>query len=204
MPTDTFFRLPEEKQERLKEAIHGELGRAPFQKISINRIVKAAGISRGSYYQYFTDMDDLYGYVVGDYRQQILQGFQRAMEAASGDIFSAIPLLFESAMAYFDRLDNLHFIKNMFSEIKERETFPFASHRQICEHVKLLKILPMLDGNCLRAANEEEASEILMLIFGMFGGSVMEVLNGEEPAAVRKKLLRRLDWLQFGMGRTRV
>ena len=53
MPTATFFRLPQEKRERLMDACWAELSRVRFSDVSINRIVSAARIPRGSFYQYF-------------------------------------------------------------------------------------------------------------------------------------------------------
>lgn len=62
MPTQTFFHLPEEKQQRLLEAARVEFSRVPLNEASIAQIVKLAGISRGSFYQYFEDKEDLYFY----------------------------------------------------------------------------------------------------------------------------------------------
>ena len=64
MPTETFYNLPEEKRGRLVKAIYLELARVPFSEMSINRIIKEAQISRGSYYQYFRDRDDLYQFIL--------------------------------------------------------------------------------------------------------------------------------------------
>ena len=57
MPTKTYEHLPPEKKERLLAAIRQELQRVPFEQVSINRIVQTAGISRGSFYQYFSGKD---------------------------------------------------------------------------------------------------------------------------------------------------
>jgi len=53
MPTNTFFHLPEEKQQRLLDAAQIEFSRHSLQEASIANIVKLAGIPRGSFYQYF-------------------------------------------------------------------------------------------------------------------------------------------------------
>ena len=47
--------LPKVKQERILEAAKKEFSEAMFSDVSINRIVKAASISRGSFYMYFSD-----------------------------------------------------------------------------------------------------------------------------------------------------
>ena len=59
MPSATFFRLPEEKRQRLTDAAWAEMLSVRFDKVSINRIIQNAGISRGSFYQYFSDKQDL-------------------------------------------------------------------------------------------------------------------------------------------------
>ncbi len=64
MPHDTFFRLPAEKQQRILDAAVQEFAQYAYKDASINRLIKAAGIPRGSFYQYFTDKEDLYRYLL--------------------------------------------------------------------------------------------------------------------------------------------
>ena len=68
MPTQTFFRLPSEKRERLTEAAWEEFTRVPFSEASINRIIRGAQIPRGSFYQYFEDKEDLFVHLIGSVR----------------------------------------------------------------------------------------------------------------------------------------
>ena len=49
MPSSTFFNLPAEKRERLLAAARAEFARAPYEDASVNRIIRAAGIPRGSF-----------------------------------------------------------------------------------------------------------------------------------------------------------
>jgi TetR/AcrR family transcriptional regulator len=51
VPTETYLNLSPAKRQRFSDA-------------SINQIIKAAGISRGSFYQYFVDKEDLYLYML--------------------------------------------------------------------------------------------------------------------------------------------
>ena len=66
MPKDTFLNLPEQKRRRIFEAAVDEFAEKRFSEASINSIVKAAGIPRGSFYQYFADKEDLYLYMLGE------------------------------------------------------------------------------------------------------------------------------------------
>lgn len=63
MPTQTFFNLDEDKKERIIAASIDEFANYSISNASIQRIVKEAGIPRGSFYQYFTDIKDLYRYI---------------------------------------------------------------------------------------------------------------------------------------------
>ena len=91
MPTSTLFRLPPEKRERLMEACWGELTRARFEEVSVNRVISAAEISRGSFYQYFTDREDMIRYLLENMRRYFVGLLRDLLEQAGGDLF-ALPL----------------------------------------------------------------------------------------------------------------
>jgi AcrR family transcriptional regulator len=64
MPKDTFFNLPQQKQNNVFDAAVQEFSMWMFSEASINRIVKAAQIPRGSFYQYFDGKEDVFSYVI--------------------------------------------------------------------------------------------------------------------------------------------
>ena len=73
MPSTTFFHLPAEKRERLLAAARAEFVRVPYEDASINRMIREAGIPRGSFYMYFTDKEDLFHYLMESYGQQLVE-----------------------------------------------------------------------------------------------------------------------------------
>lgn len=77
MPATTYFNLPEEKKERIMEAALDEFAAYSFSAASINRIVKAARIPRGSFYQYFSDKEDLYMLVMEKIGKEKLEVYAR-------------------------------------------------------------------------------------------------------------------------------
>ncbi|RME83965.1 MAG: TetR/AcrR family transcriptional regulator [Caldilineae bacterium] len=64
MPKATFFNLPDEKRAAICRVAVEEFASHPYNKASINRIVKRAGIAKGSFYQYFESKKDLYLYIL--------------------------------------------------------------------------------------------------------------------------------------------
>jgi AcrR family transcriptional regulator len=64
MPSKRFANLPEEKRRRIAEAAIAEYVQNGIDAAEVAGIVRRAGIPRGSFYQYFEDMNDLFGYVL--------------------------------------------------------------------------------------------------------------------------------------------
>lgn len=66
MPKKTFFNLSDEKRRRIVDAALQEFAAHSFNEASINQIIKYADIPKGSFYQYFTNKEDLYLYFLGE------------------------------------------------------------------------------------------------------------------------------------------
>lgn len=64
MPTQTFFNLSEEKRTRVVNAAIEEFATHSFDQSSIAHIIEKAGIPRGSFYQYFENLKDLYKFII--------------------------------------------------------------------------------------------------------------------------------------------
>ena len=64
MPTPTFANLSEDKRTRIIEAMKQEFATYSYTRASIDRMTAAAGISKGSFYQYFEDKRDAYAHLV--------------------------------------------------------------------------------------------------------------------------------------------
>ena len=62
MPSQTYFNLPKEKQERIMDAIISEMGVHDYDAFNIASVIRQSKIPRGSFYQYFVDKDDLFDY----------------------------------------------------------------------------------------------------------------------------------------------
>ena len=64
MPKSTFYNLSDEKKSRIFDAALNEFSTRKFSEASLNRILKNAGIPKGSFYQYFENKEDLYLYLM--------------------------------------------------------------------------------------------------------------------------------------------
>ncbi|MDM8533133.1 TetR/AcrR family transcriptional regulator [Clostridiaceae bacterium HSG29] len=64
MPKNTFFNIKEEKRKMIEEESINEFSIYSYENSSINRIVENCKISKGSFYQYFENKEDLYRYII--------------------------------------------------------------------------------------------------------------------------------------------
>ncbi len=67
MPKSTFHNLSVEKRQRIIDAAIDEFSAVPYAKATLDRIVEAAGISKGSMYHYFAGKADLYRWLLTEY-----------------------------------------------------------------------------------------------------------------------------------------
>lgn len=64
MPKTTFYNLSAERRLRIEEAAIDEFARGGLKTAVLNTIVAKSGIAKGSFYQYFEDIEDLYQHVL--------------------------------------------------------------------------------------------------------------------------------------------
>lgn len=65
MVSSTFLNLDEAKQQRIERALITEFSAHSLVTAQVARIIKDAGIARGSFYKYFTDLLDAYRWSLG-------------------------------------------------------------------------------------------------------------------------------------------
>lgn len=99
MPKSTFYNLSDEKKGRIFDAIVQEFSTRRFSEASINQIIKNAGIPKGSFYQYFTDKEDLYLYVTSEISKEKRNLIHQAQaQDPDADFFKALRQNIEAVM----------------------------------------------------------------------------------------------------------
>ena len=100
MPTERFNKLPEEKKKAIRDAAIEECIRVPFEKVSINKIIQNAGISRGSFYTYFEDKRDLVRYIFSDTADKLKFFWTKSVVTHGGDLWIASEELLDQAIIF--------------------------------------------------------------------------------------------------------
>ena len=113
MPKETFFNLPEEKKQRIVNAAIDQFSKTHYSNVTIDAIVKGAGIPKGSFYQYFENKDDLYIYLFTDLGDTKIELFQRLKTRITNITFK------EYMMSYIRELKQLESSNNQIAHLKQ-------------------------------------------------------------------------------------
>lgn len=98
MPARLFFELHSEKQNRITEAALKEFAEYGYEGSSTNRIVKSAGISKGSLFQYFSNKEELYFYILDQVTEKYITDLEQTGKSLSPELSTRVT---EYALAEF-------------------------------------------------------------------------------------------------------
>lgn len=90
MPTSLFWGLNSQKQQNILTAGISEFADYGYENSSTNRIVKKAGISKGSLFKYFPTKEDFYFYVLDEVTSELISNIEEKINTLSPDLFQRI------------------------------------------------------------------------------------------------------------------
>ena len=202
MPSTTFFNLPAEKREKLLAAARAEFARVPYANASINKMIQAADIPRGSFYMYFRDKEDLFLYLMGEYGKQLFAAIEELLERCQGDIFAAFLELFDRIQAEYRDPEKRKCYQHIIGLVRNN------SGAQLSSLLGMEGCLPApgrlvewVDPRLLDLRSADDLGNIFRILMGVTGQAVLRGIQTEDPAEVRGAYLRTLDILRRGMER---
>lgn len=195
MCTETFLRLPEEKRNRFLEAAWEEFTSVPFEEASINKIVRRARIPRGSFYQYFSDKEDLFFYIQKSMLGHFMAEYIRVLDRYDGDMFQVQVDCFDRVLRQED-LDPL-FLRGM-EILRLNPVFlvQVIAEKQLGPY--LWKVVrDRVDVTSFRDAELAEQTFVMSLM-ALVMSMTDAMARPEQEADCRRELLLRLDILKNG------
>lgn len=198
MPTSTFFRLPEEKRQRLLTAAREEFSRTSFDEVSINRFIRRANIPRGSFYQYFADKKDLFHYLLQDIRDYFLQNFLEILGEGKGDLF-AVPLgIYDRLVGGGAGMDPVlrGCIAIMRANPRMDMCWLLGEQRELIPQC----LYERLDVSDFRQPDLLSVSHVFFLIIQPLVHAIMGTLAhpGEDRSHQRELLIQRVEIIKYG------
>lgn len=114
MAKQTFLNLPEEKQNTILNSLKKEFARVPLKDALVSNIIKDAKIPRGSFYQYFENIEDSYYYVIEEYSKDIKKYLLDEIKNNNGDIISAYRNLYIYILDIIEKEENKAYFEKIF------------------------------------------------------------------------------------------
>ena len=199
MPTVTFNNLPEEKKTIIIEASIKEFKRALLTDASINKIIKDANISRGSFYTYFKDINDLYIYAINNYKQKIIKTIKQTIKETNGDLFETTNKAYEKILNLCTKEKQL--FKNIFLNFNYNISIRNKIYEENIENkYNALEIISKINKSNLNIKKDEELFYILDIIIGFVMHGLIEIfLENKSNEEVKEKLEKQLEILKRGI-----
>lgn len=198
MPTNTFFKLPKEKQDAICVAGKKEFSRVSFEEASINKIVMTAGISRGSFYMYFHDKEDLYLYLIKKQHKKIEKSFVQTLEENQGDLIQTYIEIFEKIVTHIDKGKTQDFFKKsvtnsnfgsdpFFKEVKKEPRLKELAYQKI-------------NRKKLSVQSDVELYDMIDLIHTLFIHNLVKMVKFErDKEEVYQTFVRQMMMLRNGL-----
>lgn len=194
MPTKTFYNLPADKQEKLINSALNEFSKVSYHEASINNIINDASISRGSFYMYFTDKEDLFKYLLFSHKNYIEETILNNLDYCHGDLREAFIKSYDEGIRYKNILKCRPFLDNVFANLNLKNEEFLVSQNNLFEKIK-----DKVDVSNLESSKDLERVVELLInnMFVSLGRSIFE----KDINLSRQRYLDRLDIICHGFYR---
>lgn len=205
MPTDRFYRLPKEKRQIIREAAIKEFARVPFERASINQIIQNADISRGSFYTYFSDKQDVVAFIFEDSSKEIKEHCRGLLKDNHGNVFYMMEKMFEY---FLERLqtttDMMNMARNIFSYQENANAMGFGGMPEIsmgCDHTgPIYEIYEMVDRSGWRCNDQDEFGSLMTMCFSALMISMAQFYKfPDRKDEIHRLYKKELEILQYGV-----
>jgi AcrR family transcriptional regulator len=173
MVKQTFLNLSIEKQERILGAARREFSRAPLNEASVANIIKDAGIPRGSFYQYFNDLEDIFYYILENHSQDIKQRLTTNLVHYKGDIIKAFADLYRYILDKVSEDDNKFYFKNIFLNMDYKLEKMFLPNLED----NLNEIIQLVDITSLNISSRLQLIYVLEIIEAVMMRNLIQVFQ---------------------------
>lgn len=196
----TFYNLPYEKRKRITDAVIKEFMERPNEKVSINRIIKTAEISRGSFYQYFDDKVDLIEIITKTMFDESSNKAKEILKLSCGDLFVMYIKMFDNFGDYSSQKQTMKIMRNIVDSFK-------ANDDLVSEYLKNRfnialsnnEIYLMVDRQNLKFQDNESVKCLIEILTQVLKNAIFDVfVAGSDREEVRERLIKKIDIIKQG------
>ena len=200
----TFYNLPDEKRQRVTEAIVDEFANVEDDKVSINRIVQKANISRGSFYQYFDDKLDLVEVLIRSYLNMVIDDLRRAIISSDGDIFYTFECVYDIIVGLSKDERNRKVLRNLISNIRANNNLvsDYIVKRYIKQYKSIEEFIDITDEfsrKSFRFKSDEDLTYLQQILTSVLKNEIYNFyVFDTDPEETKSRYLRKLYIIKQG------
>ena len=212
MPKRTFLNLPEEKRNVIVSAAIDEFAEYGLENASTNRIVANSGISKGSFYQYFEDKQDVFMYLLTVLEREKMEYFNgKHPPSMNMDTFQYFRWMIKTGMEFntsHPRLtqaisrvmfgDGMYY-RNTFADVRERTA---QGLRVMIESaIERGEVDPSVDVELAVMIMETWSNAISNYIMNE-GMKQKDIMKWVRSAKVQERIDKMLYVMEYGLRKT--
>lgn len=204
MVSTTFLNLSEEKQNRIIEAALEEFSENSFSDASITSIVKKAEISRGSFYQYFGNKENLYQFLVNKLYVKHRQDLYDTIKNNSGNLYNSLIDFYNQYIDEVMTSKYFSFYKNTFLHVNryligEGGLFSLStqSSNRRKDQANFILVIDMAD---LRTDSKKDLLEFIYFTVNLIHHMIIDgFVNDLSSDEIKERSFRAVNWLYYGI-----
>ena len=212
MPKQTFLNLPKKKQDVVINAAINEFAEYGLENASTNRIVANSGISKGSFYQYFEDKQDVFMYLLTVLEKEKMEYFQgKHPPSANMDTFQYFRWMIKTGMEFNTSHPLLTqaisrvlfgegmYYGNTFADVRERTAQGLRA--MIDQAIKNGEVDPSVDMDLAIMIMETWSNAISSYILNE-GMKQKDIMKWVRSAKVQERIDKLLYVMEYGLRKT--
>lgn len=174
----------------------------PLEEASINRIVHDANISRGSFYTYFEDKQDLLKWLIYAQAEQHFNNYIERLRENGGDLWDMLENVFDRGLDLMERAGLINIFQNL---IKSASHGYFQGDPeydpQVCrENQSFMKLLYENIDQDKEPISREALNELIEMHMVVFMRSLKRFFrDGEKKEEASEYYKRHIRMLHYGI-----
>lgn len=198
MPTETFFKLTEEKRKKIIEAGKDEFSSVSLDEASIKNIAEKAGIARGSFYQYFKSKKDLLFFILEENRETMEKKLNRIIKESDGEIFNIYISIYDDMTSKcFDNM-NRDIYKRIFENLKTNDESVFEGMEEKKKQ-DFKNFKKLIYKSKLKIESDLDFDLIIQILNAITMSSVVRSIKYTSPEKAREEFLKKIEFIKKGI-----
>ncbi|MCD2257489.1 TetR family transcriptional regulator [Agrilactobacillus fermenti] len=196
MPSQTFIRLPEKRQQQLNEILINTFYERPLSQVRVSEIVTKMGMSRGAFYKYFTDLQDAYNYILKTSADEIHRHILQHIQQADDDLFLGLTNYLKTVTSLDHQSSNW---RRLLLFVQGSNLAAYQRPKDLSDP-ELKRWQEMLTTSHILMPNKAEAVSFLYFIMALVLNALTDyIANDWSPETLLHDFNYRLQWLSQGV-----